>query len=71
VGARRSRQHNAARPEEPNFIREAVTFVDAADQPLAAEHAVIEIVFVSAGAEAGWAHLQLHAVACVFLLSRF
>ena len=34
----RSGEHNAVqRPEKPNFIREAVAFVDAADQPLAAE----------------------------------
>jgi hypothetical protein len=40
--------------------REAVALVDAADQPLAAEHAVIDIVFVSAGAEAGGAELEGH-----------
>jgi hypothetical protein len=34
-----------------------VAFVDAADQPLAAEHDVIETVFVSAGAETGGAEL--------------
>ena len=34
----RSGEHNAVqRPEKPNFIREAVAFVDAADQPLAAK----------------------------------
>ena len=60
-----------ASAQRQNFIREAVALVDAADQPFAAEHAVIDIVFVGAGAEAGRPHLQWHALACVFLLSRF
>jgi hypothetical protein len=46
------------RPEEPNLIREAVAFVDAAD--LAAEDVVIDIIFASAGAEAGGAELEGH-----------
>ena len=36
----------------------ASNFIDAADIPLAAENAVIDIVFVSAGAEAGEAKFQ-------------
>ena len=44
------------RPEEPNLIREAVAFVDAADQPLAAEDVVV--VLVDAVAKAGWAELE-------------
>ena len=48
----RPRQHNAMqRPKEPNFIREAVALVDAADQPIAAEDVVIDIVLIGAGAE--------------------
>ena len=59
MDAGRSRQHDAVqRPEEPNFIREAVALVDAADQPLAAEDVVIDVVLVDAVAKAGWAELE-------------
>ena len=59
MDAGRSGQHNAVqRPEEPNFIREAVALVDAADQPLAAEDVVIDVVLVDAVAKAGWAELE-------------
>ena len=50
----RSGEHNAVqRPEEPDLIREAVAFVDATYQPVAAEHAVIDAVLVDAVAKAG------------------
>jgi hypothetical protein len=48
------------RAEEPNLIREAVALIDAADQPLTAEHVVIDTVFVGAGAETGGAELEGH-----------
>ena len=46
--------------QKPNFSREAVALVDAADQPLAAEDVVIDIVFVGGGAEASGAELKGH-----------
>jgi hypothetical protein len=59
VDAGRSRQRNAVqRPEKPDRIREAVALVDAADQPLAAEDVVIDVVLVDAVAKAGWAELE-------------
>jgi hypothetical protein len=41
-------------------IREAVALVDAADRPITAAHAVIDVVFVDAVAEAARAKLQGH-----------
>jgi hypothetical protein len=59
VNVGRSRQRNAVqRPEKPDRIREAVALVDAADQPLAAEDVVIDVVLVDAVAKAGWAELE-------------
>ena len=59
MDAGRSRQRNAVqRPEKPDCIREAVALVDAADQPLAAEDVVIDVVLVDAVAKAGWAELE-------------
>ena len=59
MDAWRSGQNDAVqRPEEPNLIREAVALVDAADQPLAAEDVVIDVVLVDAVAKAGWAELE-------------
>ena len=50
----RPREHNAEQgPEKPNIIREALALVDAAYQPVAAEHAVIDAVLVDAVAKAG------------------
>jgi hypothetical protein len=44
---------------EPRFFwAEAVALVDAADQPLAAEDVVIDVVLVDAVAKAGWAELE-------------
>ena len=55
----RSRQRKAVqRLEKPDRIREAVALVDAADQPLAAEDVVIDVVLVDAVAKAGWAELE-------------
>ncbi len=55
----RSGEHNAVqRPEKPNIMREALALVDAAYQPVAAEHAVIDAVLVDAVAKAGWAELE-------------
>ena len=59
MDAGRSRQRNAVqRPEKSDRIREAVALVDAADQPLAAEDVVIDVVLVDAVAKAGWAELE-------------
>ena len=59
VNVGRSGQRNAVqRPEKPDRIREAVALVDAADQPLAAEDVVIDVVLVDAVAKAGWAELE-------------
>jgi hypothetical protein len=41
-------------------LRAATGFVDAADQPLAAEDVVIDIVLIGAGAEARRAKLEGH-----------
>ena len=50
----RPREHNAEQgAEKPNIIREALALVDAAYQPVAAEHAVIDAVLVDAVAKAG------------------
>ena len=55
MDAGRSRQRNAVqRPEKPD----PVALVDAADQPLAAEDVVIDVVLVDAVAKAGWAELE-------------
>ena len=42
----------------PRRSGEAVALVDAADQPLAAEDVVIDVVLVDAVAKAGWAELE-------------
>jgi hypothetical protein len=45
----RSGQHNPVEgPEKPDFWGEALLLVDAAYQPLAAEHAEIDILLVDA-----------------------
>jgi hypothetical protein len=47
------------------MLRGATFFVDATDAPLAAEHAIIDVVLVDAMAKAGRAHLEGHIRALV------
>src|SRR4029079_1336202 len=49
------------RPKPAEMLGTAVLFINAANAPLAAEHAVVHVPFVKAGTEPGGTHLESHS----------
>ena len=50
------------RPEPAQIGGTGAHLIDAPDAPLAAEHAVIDVVLVDAMAKAGRTHFEMHGV---------